>query len=256
MNMDQLRRLAIRASVARRVGVRFMGTSRFKVPRAVRLGGQARTLTVPDDKTLGYDIINVWLDDDYGLSDTLPPVKTVLDVGGNVGFFSLWAWHHFPNAQIHVYEPNPTLLPYLSTNLSGLTTIQVFPEGIASRDGRAHLSSRESSRLVQTRLDETGDVEITGIRRAVERLGGRVDLMKLDCEGAEWDIFSQPRTICFVRDIRMEYHLIGSRTIKDLYAAADHINFDITYLRENENYGIAWLRNKNCLNNYTVTEVR
>src|SRR5271155_2341843 len=93
MNLNQIRRLMIRASAARGVGVRFMGTSRFEVPRAVRLGGKARTLTVPDDKTLGYDIINVWLDDEYGLSDTSSPVKTVLDVGGNVGFFSLWAWH-------------------------------------------------------------------------------------------------------------------------------------------------------------------
>ena len=45
---------------------------------------------------------------------------------------------------------------------------------------------------------------------AVGRLGF-VDVLKLDCEGAEWDIFSDPSPWTQVRSLVMEYHLWAKR---------------------------------------------
>jgi hypothetical protein len=41
----------------------------------------------------------------------------------------------------------------------------------------------------------------------------------------------------------MEYHLTDGRTIEDMRAAARDIGFNLVYLRENHNCGLAYLAN-------------
>ena len=62
-------------------------------------------------------------------------------------------------------------------------------EGVGSEESAGKLVLRDSSRLVATEKDPRGSVKLTGIQTVIERLGGKLDLLKLDCEGAEWEIF-------------------------------------------------------------------
>jgi len=57
-------------------------------------------LSIPDDQASALDIIDLWLDDDSGLSKIDWSVRTVL-------------WHYFPNAQIHSHGPNPAIHRHL-----------------------------------------------------------------------------------------------------------------------------------------------
>lgn len=139
MIIERLGKLARRALKARQLGLRFHGTSKFELPRLARVAGGARQLSFPQDETLALDIIDLWLDDDYGLGTIQTPVDSILDVGANVGLFSLWASHIFPSALIHAYEPNPAILPYLLRNLNGLPKVRVWPEGVSDVAGRAQL---------------------------------------------------------------------------------------------------------------------
>jgi hypothetical protein len=38
------------------------------------------------------------------------------------------------------------------------------------------------------RVADGGEIRMISIRSAIELLGGAVDLLKLDCEGGEWNI--------------------------------------------------------------------
>ena len=73
------------------------------------------------------------------------------------------------------------------------------------------------------------------------RIGGRIDLLKVDCEGAEWDFMRDPELFAHVGAIRMEYHLVDGRTLDDVHRLADKIGFKVTKLDENSGFGIAWL---------------
>ena len=70
--------------------------------------------------------------------------------------------------------------------------------------------------------------------------------MKLDCEGAEWDIFENAAPFEKVRRIRMEYHLVDGKSLEDLKRAAARIGFEIVKLKENSGFGIAWMTPKNA----------
>jgi hypothetical protein len=75
----------------------------------------------------------------------------------------------------------------------------------------------------------------------VERLGGSVDLLKLDCEGAEWEIFDDLEPFKAVGMVRMEYHL--TRPDRSLGWMIDRLTgagFRLLRLQPNQGYGIAW----------------
>jgi len=232
---------------ARQLGLKFRGTRSFSIPPSARINDRHFTLQFPDDLMAGADIIDVWLDDDYGLEKLKYPINTIVDIGGNVGLFSLMAYRNFPGAKIHVYEPDPVVLPFLRNNLAQIShQVTVWSEGVSSRVGRAEMKLFGSSLLGQTKPSPDGEIPLCPLSEVVTRIGGFIDLLKLDCEGAEWSIFEKPEPFSHVRDIRMEYHLTDGRTLDDLYEAADKIGFEVTHLRENNGFGIVFLSNRSA----------
>lgn len=225
---------------AARLGVFFGGTSRFRLPQSVRLGSQAVLLNAPPEPHLAYDFINVLLDDEYGLEQLCGEVASVLDVGANIGLFSVWARCNFPRAVIHGYEPNPRLIELAGCNLRQVN-VRLFGEGVGAESGFAVMENNVESRLGQVRFGAKAGIPITALGEAIERIGGSVDLLKLDCEGAEWDIFHDKASFNKVRLIRMEYHLVNNCSIDDLSRWAKEAGFQIDRLRPNNGFGMAWL---------------
>jgi FkbM family methyltransferase len=217
-----------------------MGTTHFVMPRTIRLRGGTVGLSLPAESLTGLDFINLALDDEYGLATVPIEVRTVLDVGANVGLFSLLAAHYFPAAVIHAYEPNPTTYAYAASNLAD-PHFTVFPAGLGSHDGRADLHLNDDSRMAQTRIAATGTIRIDSLAQAIERLGGTVDLVKIDCEGAEWDLFQDAESFGRVRLIRMEYHLTDGRTVDDVTAVATRLGFAVDRIEPNQGFGVAWM---------------
>jgi FkbM family methyltransferase len=231
---------------ARSLGFGFYGTTRTKLPAEVFIAGKKRALRLPQDPALVAAIMDLWLDDEYGLAQVPKPVRTIVDIGANVGLFSLWSVHHFPEAVIHSYEPNLELRQYFAANTAEFPQVTFFNEGVSLTSGRAEMASPSSTLIGITKPASSGAIALTGIAEVMKRVGGRVDLMKIDCEGAEWDIFQDPESLRNVRQIRMEYHLVGGRSIKSLKEAADSIGFEITKQIDNAGFGIAHMSNKSA----------
>jgi hypothetical protein len=81
--------LVKRIIMARQLGFCFFGTSHTMLPNQIRLFGEELVLKYPNDPALISDVINILLDDEYGLGELGSPVRTVVDIGANVGLFSL-----------------------------------------------------------------------------------------------------------------------------------------------------------------------
>ncbi|MFE9826726.1 amino acid adenylation domain-containing protein [Streptomyces sp. NPDC005791] len=66
----------------------------------------------------------------------------VVDIGANIGLFSLWAHRQADNVQLVSVEPNPDTLPYLRANLElhGVRS-EVVPVAVTDRAGTAELTS-------------------------------------------------------------------------------------------------------------------
>lgn len=140
---------------------------------------------------------------------------TVIDLGGNIGLFSLLAAQRAPSATIHVFEPGPPNLRILEMNLLANPQlgerINVHREAVAGKSGAAkwffdHKNPGGSS-LFGTSEGGT-DVQIRSLASVVQQFEGRIGLLKIDIEGAEYDILEQtPAEVWqFIPAISLELH--------------------------------------------------
>ena len=60
----------------------------------------------------------------------------------------------------------------------------------------------------------------------------KIDLLKLDCEGAEFEILKNSNALKYIRFLTMEYHLPskGSETVlNDLFSRLHDLNFKVMH---------------------------
>ena len=156
---------------------------------SVRVGSRIIRISYPESEKSyhEWEFNHLYFDDPYQLAALPRELQTVLDVGGNVGFFSILARHYFPDAVIHSYEPAPEIFSILKRNTARIRVV-AHNAGVAFCDGQAEIVRDGPSLYNRLRIAERGQIRMASINSAIELLGGAVDLLKLDCEGGEWDI--------------------------------------------------------------------
>jgi len=224
-----------------RFGFAFRGTTRTPYPARLCFGGKWVRFSRHGHQTEFHDLIDVLLDDAYGLR-RIRRARTIVDIGANIGLFSSFARLRFPQATIHAYEPDPITFRMAEQNLAGLAT--VYNAGVWSTDGAARIKRHGPSPLTnQVAPEEGGDVSLVSFRTVLDPAGGTIDLLKVDCEGAEWTFMKDPDLFQAVRAIRTEYHLVGGiQTIRHVHDLAIRLGYEITKLEKNgPHHGILWL---------------
>lgn len=212
MIIDRIATLLKRRKAAAGFNVRFDRSASFRLPYAIRLAGQTRKLKLPDENGVKVAFIDLLLDDCYGcraLKKRGEKIETVLDIGGNVGLFGIAARNAFPRATIHSYEPNRQLEPYLSVQAK-VARFDYFMEAVGLKEDMISLDLNEDSVQTRSKQDGSGNIPQIAFAKAIERLGGMVDLLKMDCEGAEWEIFKDQDSWKMINNLSMEYHLFES----------------------------------------------
>jgi len=192
---------------AHRYGISFRRTRSWRPPQGITIGGRHVEVAFPDDLGCRNAFRDIFLHDCYGLESAAPPdTLTVLDIGANAGFFSLFARARFPAARIHAYEPNPDLNGVLASNARA-GSFTFFGESVGGTGGRTRLLRHPETCVSNTVVpDAEGGITQVAFSRCMERLGGRADVVKMDCEGAEWDILEDIRSWGHVRFVAMEIH--------------------------------------------------
>ena len=160
-------------------------------------------------------IIEIFLRRDYGtpLDDAV-----IVDLGANIGVFSIYATATARNARVYAYEPMPTFYRLLQENvrLNGRTdAITCFNDGVAGETADRELYLGGASVFFPTLIPPQAQASATRTRIRCTTLDAildandlrRVDLLKMDIEGAEYEVLYRARA-CFdrIREIRMEYH--------------------------------------------------
>ena len=224
---------------ALRLGILFLRARWFKMPRSVRAAGKKVVLHYPPEHGVACDFIGCCVRNGYGLRQELKDVKTILDIGANVGFFSIAARAYYPNAEIHAYEPNQRTFPFLKSNTEQLG-ITVYQEAVGADEGRVTIADEGDSNLAKTIASADGSIPQIALQRAVERAGGVVDLLKLDCEGAEWEMFRSKVPWRQIRNVRMEYHLLDSHTPQEVEQTLNRLGLTVTRFEPSNGCGLIW----------------
>lgn len=120
----------------------------------------------------------------------------ILDVGANLGVFSLFAKVQFLDADIHAFEPSQTVLPLLKKNIGSFATVN----GVAVGNSTATTMFYESPDQIQASSlrrgavlsERTNNYEVSVIRleEYLEKnsLADRPLIVKIDVQGTERDV--------------------------------------------------------------------
>ncbi len=121
--------------------------------------------------------------------------ETVLDLGANVGYASVFFARRYPRAAVACVEPEPDNLRLLHMNLNqNAVSAQVFAAAIAVTDGRLSIQRSEFDYghkvadipYGRACTGNCSDVEAVSIPTVLERLSwDRIGLLKIDIEGYE-----------------------------------------------------------------------
>lgn len=220
----------------------------FRMPAQMRVGNRFASLQFLDEEGVGADFITCVLRNSYGLRNKLPDVWTIVDVGANIGFFSLAARARYKGATIHAYEPNPRVYGILQANTAGFG-IQVYPEAVGGCCGKAKLIDDGPSNQARLLVAENGgnglEVLQVDLGTVVRRAGGQIDLLKLDCEGAEWEILQPGPAWQSIRNIRLEYHLYHGESAQRALQMLTGFGYSIQRFEPSHEYGgVIWAARK------------
>lgn len=152
--------------------------------------------------------------DHYRLPQRFEPGAIVVDIGAHVGYLSRRA--ALLGATVHAYEPEVANHEMATQNLAGLP-VELRRAAVWCHGGPVRLHPGPAGLTGTHTVSDDGDGEIVlahGLAEVLQRAAaasatGRVALLKLDCEGAEWVILPGADLSCVDR-IAGEYHLRGA----------------------------------------------
>jgi FkbM family methyltransferase len=175
-------------------------------------------------------IIEIFLRHDYG---EIPDDAVIVDLGASIGVFSIYAATTARDVRLYAYEPMPEAfeLMQLNVRLNGLeNAVTCFNLAVArdsavrelfAPEGALHFPTlvppRRAGRAVSAKVQCTTLASILDSNSFA-----RVDLLKMDIEGAEYETLygTAPGYFERIREIRMEYHDLdvdrrNARRLKD-----------------------------------------
>jgi FkbM family methyltransferase len=179
----------------------------------------------PDEPFISL-IKEIFVDDCYRLAELqLRPGEVIVDIGANVGTFAVAVARMFPQAPVICVEPEASAYAFLAKNVKGnhLSEVETINAACGGSSGEQVLYARRLHMRSPTAWSTLYETDNYGSAFApldkvpvfsLDRLFSMYEidacgLLKLDCEGAEYEILvnASPDVLSRIRRISMEYHL-------------------------------------------------
>jgi len=184
----QLRRL-MRASAAVKVLVRRRAST-----IAVRLKAAPAVCTLRPQSTDVACLEKVFFHEEYRLPFSVKP-QVIIDAGANIGSASIYFATRFPDARVLALEPEASNFELLKKNCSPFLRVTPLQAALWSECEPLALVDPRSSKwafAVQRPFQDSGTIPGITVDALMRQFGfSWIDVLKLDIEGAEQEIFSR-----------------------------------------------------------------
>ncbi len=211
-------------------------------------------LLVEVPRRLLHEFKEIFMEECYmrGLGSNVPDNPTIIDIGANAGFFSLFVASRFPGARIFSYEPIDSNFRQLQRNrgLNENCQIMSFPKAVAGHSGEISLSFDPSDSFTTTatifgectNIDKTIQVPCVTLSEIFEEHHlKRCDLLKMDCEGSEYSVLYNcpPDYLERIAQVAIEVHQ-GSGSEQNIEALGDYLSGSGFQIRKHDHMLWGW----------------
>ena len=164
-------------------------------------------------------LTHVWMIQEYSGDDfPISNDDVIIDVGAHIGLFALFASQFCKNGKIFCYEPIKENYKILIENIEMNQIQNIFPNNLAvtketsrakiflNDDQSGHSMFIQNKNFVEVDSKSLSDIFIdNGIKEC--------DFLKLDCEGAEYEIIESLPSDLFtkINKTAIEYHMVDTK---------------------------------------------
>jgi len=182
----------------------------------------------------------VFLRDQYNIHFPFD-LKNIIDAGANIGLASVYFSHKYPNSSIIAIEPSSENFEVLSQNIAPYSNVKTYFKGLWNKDVYLAITNSDgennSFMVAETTADNPNSIPAICIPTIMrEQSWDRIDLLKIDIEGSEKEVFETnyetwlPKT----RAVVIELHdNMKKGTSKSVFKAISQYNFSFDMQDEN-----------------------
>ena len=159
----------------------------------------------------------------YYPKSTNPTPQLIYDCGANVGIAMVFFKILYPEVKIVSFEPNPKAFNYIKKNIESNKFKHVYPYQVALSDSNGEIDLYfDEDNLVTGSLNKERDLFDNAVKVKTVLLSDylkeeqSVDILKIDVEGAEIQVFEDITTknlITKTKTYMIEYHNFGDASI-------------------------------------------
>ena len=215
-------------------------------------------IKIRTDSTDIMQLATVWLAEDYKITDfSINDNDIIIDIGAHIGLFSLFASQYCKNGKIYCFEPIKENYDILTENIDLNKIKNLIPFNYAvskeSNHKKIYLNSDDSAHSIFPSGENFIEVKSTTIKSIFdENQINNCNILKLDCEGAEYEIIdSIPKEYFFrINKIIIEYHLASKKPelYENLLKKLEDLSFKIKIEKITDDMGMIYaLNQKNTL---------
>lgn len=180
----------------------------------------------------------VWIKNIYDKHDIkVEKGDTVIDIGAHVGMFSIYASEISQTGNVYAFEPFIENFQRLEKHkiINNKKNLFIYNKGVSDKEGIQTLylspDNNTGGHSLHLKTESEKKIDIHTIRLTDfcnnEKID-RIDFLKMDCEGAEFDILKSDETILQkVKKIIMECHPYNDNTVENMIRLLERNGFKV-----------------------------
>lgn len=192
-----------------------------------------RSLEYADLHSFYHQAVQIFKSELYGFT-THKSDPVIIDCGAHIGLASIYFAKKYPRSKIFAFEADPVIAKMLRHNMEslGYTHVNVHSKAVwVNEDGVNFNKTGDDSGCVSG-APAINDIQIPSIRLRSLLSEQHVDLLKMDIEGAEFDVIKDCRDILNnAKRVIVEIHRLDQDfgSLGDLIKVFERNNFQYTF---------------------------
>jgi FkbM family methyltransferase len=193
--------------------------------------------------------VNVWILEEYkketlGINED----DVIIDVGGHIGLFTLYVSQFCKNVIIYAFEPFKNNFDLFKDNIqmNNLKNIKISNNAVAGKKEKIRIYKNQcddAAHSIYGEGENFSEIDAVTISDIINNQNiSKCNLLKLDCEGAEYEIFKAIKKEDFskIEKICLEYHLADSspNLLKELKEILHNVKYKIIEKSSQDGMGI------------------